>query len=90
VLCWPDVTEPSRAGTRQVAVPSFEGATVLFGGVRRGGSAGVGGTVPSNDTGLPAQLSHNVGDGRTTWVGGTASGYGFKVVSEGSVAGIRL
>jgi hypothetical protein len=33
----------------------FEGATILFRGVRRGGGMGVDRTVSSNDTGLPAQ-----------------------------------
>jgi hypothetical protein len=43
----------------------------------------VGGTVSWNDTGLPAQHPHNIGDGRTVRVGRTASGYDSQVVSEG-------
>jgi hypothetical protein len=35
------------------------------------------------DTGLTAQLPHNAGDGRTTRVGGTASGFDSQAVSEG-------
>jgi hypothetical protein len=35
------------------------------------------------DTGFPAQLTHNAGDGRTTRVGGTTPGYDTQVVSEG-------
>jgi hypothetical protein len=47
----------------------------------------VGGTVSWNDTDLPAQLSHNAGDGRTARVGGTVSGYDSQVVSEGRRGG---
>jgi hypothetical protein len=35
----------------------------------------VSGTVSWNDTGLPTQLPHSAGDGRTARVGGTASGH---------------
>jgi hypothetical protein len=47
---------------------------------------GVGGTVPWNDTCLPAQLPHSE-DGRTTRVGGTAPGSGSQAVSEGRRGG---
>jgi hypothetical protein len=47
----------------------------------------VGGTVSWNDTGLPAQHLHNVGDGRTVRVGQTASGYDSQAVSEGRCGG---
>jgi hypothetical protein len=70
-----------------VALPPFEGATVLFRGVRRGGSTGVGGTVSWNDIGLPAQLPHGAEDGRIVRVGGTAPGYGSQEVSEGRRGG---
>jgi hypothetical protein len=50
-----------RAGDRT----PLEGAAVLFRGGRRGGGTRVGGTVSSNDTGLPAQHPHNAGDGDT-------------------------
>jgi hypothetical protein len=43
----------------------------------------VGNTVSWNDTGLPAQHPHNVGDGRTVRVGRTAQGYDSQAVSEG-------
>jgi hypothetical protein len=39
------------------------------------------------DTGLPAQLSHSVRDGRTVRVGGTAPGYDSQAVSEGRRGG---
>jgi hypothetical protein len=39
------------------------------------------------DTGLPAQLPHNAGDGRTVRVSGTASGYDSQVMSEGRRGG---
>jgi hypothetical protein len=42
------------------------------------------------DTGLPAQLPHNAGDGRTARVGGTAPGYDSQVVSEGRRGGDSL
>jgi hypothetical protein len=35
------------------------------------------------DTGLPAQLPHSAGDGRTARAGGTAPGYDSQAVSEG-------
>jgi hypothetical protein len=81
-LRWPDVTTSSQAGVRQVVVPPFEGATVLFRVVRRGGGTGVGGTVSWNDTGLPTQYPHSPGDGRAVRVGRTVPGYDSQAVSE--------
>jgi hypothetical protein len=47
----------------------------------------VGGTVLWNDTGLPAQHPHNVGDGRIVRVGRTAPGSDSQAVSEGRRGG---
>jgi hypothetical protein len=47
----------------------------------------VGGTMSWNDTGLPAQHPHSVGDGYTLRVGRTASGYDSQAVSEGRHGG---
>jgi hypothetical protein len=41
----------------------------------------------SVDTGLPAQLPHSIGDGRTGRVGGIALGYDSQAVSEGRRGG---
>jgi hypothetical protein len=70
VLCWSDITAPSWAGARQMVVPlsrvppsSFEGCDMEAAREWPAQRRGV-------DTGLPAQLPHSVGDGRTTRVGG--------------------
>jgi hypothetical protein len=81
--CWPDITASSQAGAEwapvrlsRVPPPSFEGCDVEA--VREWATQRHG-----VDTGLPAQLLHSVGDGRTTRVGGTAPGYDSQAVSEG-------
>jgi hypothetical protein len=83
VLRWPDVTVPSWAGVGYLVVPllrvppsSFEGCDVEA--VREWVTQ-----CRGVDTGLPAQLPHNTGDGRTGRVGGIASGYDSQAVSEG-------
>jgi hypothetical protein len=87
VLCWSDVTAPYWAGAGQVVVPlsrvppsSFEGCDVEVIQEWTTQCRGV-------DTGLPAQLSHSAGDGHTTQVSGTASGYDSRAVSEGRHGG---
>jgi hypothetical protein len=55
----------------------LEGIAVLFRGVRCGGRMGAGGTVPKNDTGLPAQHLYSAGDGCTTTGCSNSAGIGF-------------
>jgi hypothetical protein len=83
VLHWSDVTAPSWAGAGQMVIPfsrvppsSFEGCDVETVQEWAAQCCGV-------DTGLPTQLPHSVGDGRTARVGGTAPGYDSQAVSEG-------
>jgi hypothetical protein len=60
------LTSRHRPGRARVGGRTpFEGDVVLFRGVRRGGSMGVGGTWSRNDTGHLAQHLHNVEDGCT-------------------------